>query len=55
MSAVRRETVTVDRDRSAGVSRLRLGVTHTQQSLDTGADGPAVARAKYLANLDLHE
>lgn len=53
MSAGRRETVTVTvgRDGAAGASRLRLGVTHTQQSLDTGADGPVLSRAKGLLSV----
>lgn len=41
-------TVTVDRTRSDGVSRLELGVTHTQYSLDTGGNAAAVARAREL-------
>jgi hypothetical protein len=32
----------------AGVSRLRIGVTHTEHSLDPGGDGAALARATQL-------
>lgn len=38
--------VTVDRSRRAGESRLALGVTHTQVSLDSGGDPRAIAEAK---------
>lgn len=41
-------TITVDRTRSEGVSRLELGVTHTQRSLDTGGQPAAIARAGEL-------
>lgn len=41
-------TVTVDSRLSDGVSRLQLGVTHTQFSLDTGGDTEAIARGKRL-------
>jgi hypothetical protein len=41
-------TVTVERARPEGVSRLELGVTHTQRSLDTGGDAAAIARAEKL-------
>lgn len=41
-------TVSVDRAKPAGVSRLELGVTHTRYSLDTGGDPAAVARGRDL-------
>jgi hypothetical protein len=43
-----RVTVSVDRTQPEGVSRLELGVTHTQRSLDTGGDAAAIARAGEL-------
>jgi hypothetical protein len=41
-------TVTIDRTWPEGVSRLELGVTHTQRDLDTGGDPAAIARAGEL-------
>ena len=40
--------VTLDRAGSEGESRLRLGVTHTRYSLDTGGDPQALARGRRL-------
>jgi hypothetical protein len=39
-------TVTVNQQQTVGVSRLQLGVTHTQYSADSWNNGPAVARAR---------
>jgi hypothetical protein len=41
-------TVTVDPKQTLGKSRLEIGVTHTQYSLDTGGDPAAITRAKEL-------
>jgi len=41
-----RVTVTVDRTAVVGQSRLSIGVTHTQHSLDPWGDAPAIGRGK---------
>lgn len=43
-----RVTVAVDRSRPERISRLSLGITHTQGGLDRGGDPGAIARGKKL-------